>query len=151
MSSSKLISLAKSDKDVHPRAVGDAFRNLTARAICLHNKESFADYFTLIQHEVSTQSDTELIAHHIGLLLEVNQDWIVLKSDVRNALKSSSRCDMLKVCRAFPDMSSHVQQMYEHSSSLFYLQRSSYYPISKVHQDDRLGPALCDNHSSYFI
>ena len=109
MSSSRLIALPKSNGDVRPIAVGDALCRLTARAICVQKKEAFADYITTIQHGVSTQNGTELVAHHIGLMLEVNQDWIVLKSDVHNAFNSISRCDMLnEVSKAFPDLFSHI-------------------------------------------
>ena len=143
MSSSRLIALPG---DVRPIAVGDALCRLTARAICVQKKEAFADYFTPIQHGVSTQNGTELVAHHIGLMLEVNQDWIVLKSHVRNAFNSISRCDMLnKVSKAFPDLFSHIQQMYGHSSSLIYLQLSSSIVIPSqegVHQGDPLGTVL---------
>ena len=79
-------------------------------------------------------------------MLEVNQDWIVLKSDVRSAFNSVSRCDMLnKVSKAFPDLFRHIQQMYGYSSSLIYLQGSSSIVIPSqegVHQGDPLGPVL---------
>ena len=154
MSSSRLIALSKSNGDLRPIAVGDALRRRTDRAICAQKKEAFADYFTPIQHGVSTQNGTELVAHHIGLMLEVNQNWIVLKSDVRNAFNSISRCDMLKeVSKAFPDLFSHIQQMYGHSSSLVYLQGLSSIVIPSqegVHQGDPLGPVLLAT-TSYFI
>ena len=154
MSPSRLIALPKSNGDVHPIAVGDALRRLTAPAICVQKKEAFANYFTPIHHGVLVQNGTELVAHHIGLMLEVNQDWIVLKSDVRNAFNSISKCDMLnEVCKAFPNLFSHIQQMYGHSSSLVYLQGSSSIVIPSqegVHQGDPLRLVLfCDNN--YFI
>ena len=74
MSSSRLIALLKTNGDVRPIAVEDALRRLTAPAICVQKNKAFADYFTPIQHGVSTQNSTELVAHHIGLMLEVNQD-----------------------------------------------------------------------------
>ena len=55
----------------------------------------------------------ELVAHHFGLMLEVIKIGLFSKSTVCNAFNSISRCDMLKqVSKAFPDLSSHIQQMY---------------------------------------
>ena len=146
MSSSRLIAFPKSNGDVRSIAVGDALRRLTARAICVQKKERFADYVTPIQHGVSTQNGTDLVAHQIGLMLEVDQYWIVLKSDVRNAFNSISRCDMLnEVSKASPDLFSHIQQMYGYSSFLIYLQGSSSIVIpsqEEVHQSDPLRRVL---------
>ncbi len=108
----------------------------------------------ILHRGVLAQNGTELVAHHIGLMLEVNQDWIVLKSDVRNAFNSISKFDMLnEVCKAFPNLFSYIQQMYGHSSSLVYLQGSSSIVIPSqegVHQGDPLRLVLfCDNN--YFI
>ena len=51
-----------------------------------------------------------------------------------------------EVSKAFPDLFSHIQQMYGYSSSLIYLQRSSSIVIPSQegvhHQGDPLGPVL---------
>ena len=146
LSSSWLIAIPKPNGDIRPIAVGEALRRITARIICLQKKESFAEFFSPIQFGVSTKCGSELIAHHISLSLQNNPEWIVLKTDVRNAFNSVSRCHLLEqVFQSFPDLSSHAQQMYGGFSSLVYMQGSTPVIISSeegVHQGDPLGPAL---------
>ena len=109
-------------------------------------KEEFTDVFCPIQHGVSTKCGTELIAHHISLTLETNPNWIVLKSDVKNAFNSVSRDQIMEqVSLAFPDLYNHVIQMYGKPSSLVFMQGSSTVIIPSeegVHQGDPLGPVL---------
>ena len=145
-SSSRLIALPKSNGDIRPIAVGEAIRRLTARAICQQKKELFSSFFCPIQHGVATECGTELIVHHIELLLQHNPDWVVLKSDVRNAFNSISRQQMLEqVVGSFPDILNHVAQMYGRISPLVFMQGITPVTIESaegVHQGDPLGPVL---------
>ena len=95
---------------------------------------------------MSTKCGTELIAHHISLTLESNPNWIVLKSDVKNAFNSVSRDQIMEqVSLTFPELYNHVIQMYGKPSSLVFMQGSSTIVIPSeegVHQGDPLGPVL---------
>ncbi len=113
--------------------------------MCMQKKEAFADFFLPVQHGVATKSGPELITYHIQLALQENPDWVVIKSDVKNAFNSISRKSMLdQLSTAFPDLANHANQMYGESSSLLFMQESSPLAISSegVHQGDPLGPAL---------
>ena len=95
---------------------------------------------------MSTKCGTELIAHHISLTLESNPNWIVLKSNVKNAFNSISRDQIMEqVSLTFPDLYNHVIQMYGKPSSLVFMQGSSMVIIPSeegVHQGDPLSPVL---------
>ena len=146
LSASRLIALPKCNGDVRPIAIGECLRCITARVICRQKREAFADYFCPMQHGVSTPSGSELVAHHIKLLLERNNDWVAIKTDVKNAFNSISRKELLQQCRStFQDISKHVYQMYFDFSSLVALQNGQPVLLQSevgVHQGDPLGPAL---------
>ena len=80
LSAARLIALPKSSGDVRPISIGEVFRRVTAKTICLQLKENFSTYFTPIQHGVATEGGSELLANHIRLLMEVNKDWALLKT-----------------------------------------------------------------------
>ena len=111
----------------------------------VHKKE-FTEVFCPIQHGVSTKCGTELIVHHISLTLESNPNWIVLKSDVKNAFNSVSQDQIMEqFSLTFPDLYNHVIQMYGKPSSLVFMRGSSTVIIPSeegVHQGDLLGPVL---------
>ena len=106
----------------------------------------FSRFFSPIQHGVAAECGTELITHHIGLLLEHNPDWVVLKTDVKNAFNSISRQQIMEqVAKSFPGVYNHVVQMYEKVSPLVFMQGSTPVIIASaegVHQGDPLGPIL---------
>ena len=111
----------------------------------MHEKEAFADFFCPVEHRVATESGPELITHHIQLALQENTDWVVTKSDVKNAFNSISRRSMLdQSSTAFPDLAKHANQMYGECSLLLFMQESSPIAISSegVHQGNSLRPAL---------
>ena len=146
LTASRLIAIPKPNGDVRPIAIGEALRRLTAKSICAQKKDSFAQFFSPLQHGVATKGGAELLVHQVQLLLEENKDWIVLKSDVRNAFNSVSRSHFLiEVARAFPDIFGHVNKMYSGVNPLVYLQESTPIILSSeegIHQGDPLGPAL---------
>ena len=143
---SRLIALPKSNGDIRPIAVGEVLRRLTARAICQQKKEVFSRFFSPIQHGVATECGTELITHHIELLLEHNLDGVMLKTAVKNAFNFISRQQIMKqVVKSFPDIYNHVVQMYEKVSPLVFMLDSTPVIIAStegVHQGDPLGPIL---------
>ena len=146
MSSSKLLSILKTNGDLQPIALGESLRRLTARAMCMQKRRLSLTFFRPVQHGVPTKSGPKLITHRIQLALQENPDWVVIKSDVKNAFNSISRRSMLdQLSTAFPDLANHANRMYEESSSLLFMQGSSPIVISSeegVHQGDSLGRAL---------
>ena len=125
LSSSTLIALRKSTNTVRPIAIGEVLRRLTAKAISLQKKKDFSEFFSSIQHGVSTKCGTELLANHVQLLLESHTEWIMLKTDVANAFNSLDRRQMLaKVAASFPDLFDHVNQMYLVKNPLLFLQHT---------------------------
>ena len=146
ISASRLIALPKTNGDVRPIVIGETLRRITARAICLQERTTFLEHFSPIQHEVATAGGTELLNHHIQLLMEENPTWSVLKTDVRNAFNSVSRgCLLKEVSNHFPTLTAHVSQMYSNPSPLVYIKNKSVVIIQSeegVHQGDPLAPAL---------
>ena len=146
LSSSRLIAIPKPNGDVRPIAIGECIRRVTSRAICVQMKNSFASFFCPIQHGVSTENGSELIIHHIELMLEHNPDWIVLKSDVKNAFNSINRHHLLNELRqSFPELYNYASQMYGGFNSLVFMEGGTAVAISSeegIHQGDPLGPAL---------
>ena len=113
LSASRLVALSKPSGDVRPIPVGECIRRLTAKTLCLQKKESFSSFLSPLQHGVAVEGGPELIVHHISLLLESNPDWVILKTNLKNAFNSVSRSHLLpEVAKAFPDIYQHVHQMY---------------------------------------
>ena len=145
LSSSRLIALSKANGDVQPIAIGETWRRVTARAICFQERKEFADYFTPLQHGVSVEGGAELLVQQVQLLMENHEDWILLKTDVKNAFNSVSWSHLLnQVLITFPDIYNHTAMVYSDINPLIYLRRSHPVILSSqgVHQGDPLGPAL---------
>ena len=146
LSSSRLIALPKANGDVRPIAIGETWRRVTARAICFQKRKEFADYFTPLQHGVSVEGGAELLVQQVQLLMEKHEDWILLKTDVKNAFNSVSRSHLLnQVLTTFPDIHNHTALVYSDINPLIYLQISHPVILSShegVHQEDPLGSAL---------
>ena len=146
VSASRLIAIPKSNGDVRPIAIGECLRRLTAKAVCVDCKDSFSSYFNPVQHGVATPSGSELVIHHIQLLLEANPSWVMIKSDISNAFNSVDRqCLLSSVSSNFPELLPHVNQMYGVSSPLIFQKGSESVILSSeqgVHQGDPLGPVL---------
>ena len=114
----------------------------TDRCICTQMKSEFSYFCYPLQHGVSTKGETDLPLHHIQLLLGANNNWIVLKTDAKNAFNSIHHL-LQQTTESFPILTSHVKQFWVWSSDLSTEQCSGYFVISrKVHQGDLLGPVL---------
>ena len=113
--------------------------------MCQEEKR-FSDFFALLQYGVATEGGSELLIHQIQLLLESNNDWVVLKTDVKNAFNTINRSDMIdQVFASFPDIGNHVVRMYSAFSDLVISRGNSTVILSSqegVHQGDPLGPVL---------
>ena len=146
LSSARLIALPKASGDVRPIAIGEVSRRITANCICAQMKSEFSNFFSLLQHGVSTEGGTDLLLHHIQLLLEANNDWIVLKTDAKNAFNSIHRSHLLQqVMKSFPILTNHVMQMYSGFGPLVFLQNNVPVILSSqkdIHQGDPVGPVL---------
>ena len=146
LSSARLIALPKASGDVRPIAIGEVFTRITAKCICAQMKSEFSNFFSPLQHGVSTEGGTDLLLHHIQLLLEANNDWIVLKTDAKNAFNSIHRSHLLQqVMKSFPTLTNHVMQMYSGFGPLVFLQNNIPVILSSqegIHQGDPLGPVL---------
>ena len=147
LSSARLIALPKASGDVRPIAIGEVFRRVTAKCICAQTKSEFSNFFSPLQHGASTVGGTHLLLHHIQLLLEANSDWIVLKTDAKNAFNSIHRFHHLlqQVMESFSILTNHVMQMYSGFGPLIFLQNNVPVILSSqegIHQGDPLGPVL---------
>ena len=95
---------------------------------------------------MSTKCGAELIAHHITLTLESNPNWIVLKSNVKNAFNSVSRDQIMElVSLTFPDSYNHViSNVWQTQLPCLHAGFGSSTVIipseEEVHQGDHLGP-----------
>ena len=153
LSGSRLIALPKTGGDIRPIAIGECLRRVTAKVICRQKKESFATYFEPIQHGVAVEGGTERLVHHVNLLLESHDDWVLLKSDIKNAFNSIERALLLPmVKKSFPDIFEHVQGMYSEYSHLVFQQGSESFLLSSqgVQQGNPLGPFLFFSHYPSF-
>ena len=91
LAAARLIALEKSNGDVRPIAVGDSLRRLTARAICIQEKDSMCELFDPIQYGVATPGGLDLVVHQVQVGLEAHPDWGLWKGDLKNAFNSVSR------------------------------------------------------------
>ncbi|XP_062510478.1 uncharacterized protein LOC134186508 [Corticium candelabrum] len=109
-------------------------------------KSEFSNFFSPLQHGVSTEVGTDLLLHHIQILLEANSDWIALKTDAKNAFTSIHRSHLpQQVMKSFHILTNHVMQMYSGFCSLVFLQYNVPVILSSkegIHQGDPLGPVL---------
>ena len=146
LSASRLIALPKSNGDVRPITVGECIRRLTAKVLCLQKKESVAAYFSPLQHGVAVEGGSELLLHHINLLIESHPNWVVLKTDLKNAFHSVERALLLpEVAKSFPDIFHHVHQMYSGFSPLVFNDGYNAHLLQSqegFHKGDPLGPML---------
>ena len=65
LSSARLIALPETAGDVRPIAIGEVFRRVTAKCVCAQMKSEFSNFFSPLQHGVSTEGGTDLLLHHI--------------------------------------------------------------------------------------
>ena len=107
---------------------------------------SFNSHFQPIQHGVAVKGGTELLIHHVSLLLESNPDWVLLKTDIKNAFNSLERTSLMpQIAKSFPDVYQHVFQMYSRCNPLIFCHGEQPHVLSSqegVHQRDPLGPML---------
>ena len=101
----RLIALSKGQSDVRPIAVGNVFRRSVAKLACSLLRDRFGLYFSPFQFGVSTPGGSERVVHLLQLALSQHPDWVLLKTDARNAFNSISRQRFVDLVNAdFPTL-----------------------------------------------
>ena len=142
----RLIALRKNQYDVRPIAVGSVFRRLVAKVACNVLKADMSAFFAPFQFRVATPGGTEHLTRLLQLTLAQHPDWIILKTDAKNAFNSISRQAFLEgVAEHFPSLYHFVASCYLNSPSLCLLTPDGVDCIQSsegVQQGDPLGPFL---------
>ena len=86
----RLIALQKGNNDVRPIVVGNVFRRIVAKAACNVLRSAFEDFFSPFQFGVATPGGSEQFVHLLQTVAS-QTDWVVMKTDAKNAFNSVSR------------------------------------------------------------
>ena len=102
-----LIALSKdkpgSPPDICPIAVGETLRRLVGKCLCRITKMKASDFFSPHQLGITCPYGVEKIVHGLCICIEehVNDnDFVLIKIDLRNAFNLVSRQALLDECRA---------------------------------------------------
>ena len=143
-----LIAINKSkapDCDVRPIAIGEVLRRLTSRCLCAMVKSKAADYFSPHQLGVACPGGAETMVHSLRACVDrhwEDDDFVVLKVDLRNAFNNVSRQAVLDQCHShFPELFPWVSWCYSHPTNLWH-PLGSLSSTSGVQQGDPLGSLL---------
>ena len=103
-----LIALNKNKKgcppDIRPIAVGETIRRLTGKCMCALVKDKATEFFQPLQLGVACHAGAEKVAHALRGCIEehwMDEDFVVLKVDMRNAFNIVSRQAVLDECATF--------------------------------------------------
>ena len=112
-----LTALNKSSPgDIRPIAVGESLRRLTAKCLCVEMKTKAVDFFNPFQYGVACPFGAEKFAHSVRSCVEkhwMDEDFGVLKVDMRNAFNLASRQILLSECeKHFPELLPWVRWCY---------------------------------------
>ena len=144
LAAARLIALPKGDRDVRPIAVGEVFRRLVARSICLQEKATMADILSPMQYGVAVPGGLDQIVHQIQAGLEAHDDWGLFKCDLQNAFNSVSREAFFRETSChLPSIMPFTRLLYGQPSPLIYKGSNTSSEILScegVHQGDPLGP-----------
>ena len=89
--------------DIRPIAVGEALSRLIGKYLCAVTKEKASEYFAPLQMGVACPSGAEKIIHGLRHCVEdhwMEEDFAVMKVDMRNAFNMVSRQALLDECSA---------------------------------------------------
>ena len=144
LAAARLIALPKGDHDVRAIAVGEVFRRLVARSICLQEKATMADILSPMQYGVAVPGGLDQIVHQIQAGLEAHDDWGLFKCDLQNAFNSVSREAFFRETSChLPSIMPFTRLLYGQPSPLIYKgsdTSSEILSCEGVHQGDPLGP-----------
>ena len=101
-----LIALSKdkpgSPPDIRPITVGETLRRLVGKCLCRITKEKASEFFSHHQLGVACPYGVEKIVHGLRMCVEEHgndNDFIVMKIDLRNAFNLVSCQALLEECR----------------------------------------------------
>ena len=134
-----------SPPDIRPIAVGETLRRLVGKCLCQITKGKASDYFSPHQFGVACPSGAEKIVHGLRSCIEEHQneqDFVVMKIDLRNAFNLVSRQALLDECSAhFPELLQWAAWCYG-QHPLLWSPMGTIMSESGVQQGDPLGPLL---------
>eukprot|EP00731_Ephydatia_muelleri_P024145 Em0016g416a len=94
--------------DIRPIAVGETLRRLTGKCLCAVIKDKASELFHPLQFGVACSAGSEKIIHGLRKCIEDHwddEDFVVLKVDMRNAFNLVSRQAILDECASlFPEL-----------------------------------------------
>ena len=124
MAGADLCALGKKTGGIRPIAAGDTFRRLVAKCHCKTNKDSLKEHFLPDQVGVAVAGGAEALVHLTRQIWDDNlnnNDFVILKVDMRNAYNRMFRSLMVEWVREeYPDMEEYVWFLYGGSSNLIY-------------------------------
>lgn len=101
-----LIALSKdkpgSSPDIRPITVGETLRRLVGKCLCRITKMNASEFFSPLQLGVACPYGVEKIVHGLRMCVEEHgneNDFVVMKIDLRNAFNLVSRQALLEECR----------------------------------------------------
>ena len=144
-----LIALNKNKEgcppDIRPIAVGETIRRLTGKCMCALVKDKATEFFQPLQLGVACHAGAEKVAHALRGCIEehwMDEDFVVLKVDMKNAFNIVSRQAVLDECATFfPELLSWVSWSYG-THPLLWHPLGQISSESGVQQGDPLGPLL---------
>ena len=123
--------------------MGEALRRLVGKCLCAVTKEKVSEYFAPLQMGVACPSGAEKIIHGLRHCVEehwMDEDFAVMKIDMRNAFNLVSRQALLDECSA------HFPELLPWASWCYGLHPTLWHPMgiisseTGVQQGDPLGP-----------
>ncbi|KAL5457665.1 hypothetical protein EMCRGX_G034949 [Ephydatia muelleri] len=93
-----------SPPDIRPIAVGETLRRLTGKCLCSLVKDKVSSFFEPHQFGVACSHGTEKVVHGLRKCIEEHwgdEDFVVLKANMRNAFNLISRQALLSECSTF--------------------------------------------------
>ena len=96
-----------STPDVRSIAVGETLRRLTGKCLCSLVKDKASSFFEPLQFGVACPHGSEKVVHGLRKCIEEHwggEDFVVLKTDMRNAFNLISRQALLSECSLSPSM-----------------------------------------------
>ena len=125
-------SKSGSPLDIRPIAVGESLRRLTSKCLCVVEKGKAAEFLEPHQFGVACSNGAEKITH--GLRACVNKYWldddfVVLKVDMKNAFNIVSREAILSECsKHFPELLPWANWCYSQHPILWH-------PLGSLHSE----------------
>ena len=88
--------------DIHPITVGESLRRLVGKCLCRITKVKASEFFSPHQLGIACPYVVEKIVHGLHMCVEEHgndNDFVVMKIDLRNAFNLVSRQALLEECR----------------------------------------------------